>query len=64
MNFEGLESFYEALARAIDRVGEHDRDLFLTRLALLLANEIDNPQKALASIDASLGMVEDGRKDG
>ncbi len=59
MNFEGLEAFYEALAQAIDRAGPNQRDLFLTRLALLLANEIEDPQKALAAIDAGLNNLQD-----
>ena len=52
MAFDGLETFYDALAGAIDeRSG--DRDLFLTRLALLLAHELDDPQRALAAIEAA-----------
>ena len=40
MTFDDLEAAYEALAVAIDTAGEHREDLFLTRLALVLANEL------------------------
>ncbi len=54
MSFNGLETFYESLAEAIDAAGPRERELFLTRLALMLANELDEPNKALSAIDASL----------
>ena len=54
MPFDGLEAFYEALARALDEVGEDGRELFLTRLALMLANEMDDRGRAIAAISASL----------
>lgn len=54
MTFSDLEIFYETLAGAIDQVDAGERDLFLTRLALCLANEIEEPAKALAAIDVSL----------
>jgi hypothetical protein len=59
MAFEGLESFYEALAVAIDEAGPSGRDAMLTRLALVLANELGDPDKALAAIAASLKASED-----
>ncbi len=61
MKFEGLEAFYETLADAIDRVEKKEREQFLTRLALLLANEIEEPEKALAAVEASLMSRQDAR---
>lgn len=58
MTFEGLEAFYEALAEAIDLAGPDERELFLTRLALLLANEFQDPDRAIAMISASLDLLE------
>lgn len=55
--FDDLEKFYEGLAEAIDAVSEADRALFLTKLALLLANEVADPAKldaALAAAQAEL----------
>ena len=40
MPFGDLEAAYEALALAIDTAGEPREVLFLTRLALVLANEL------------------------
>jgi len=40
MSFDALEAAYETLATAIDSAGEEKEALFLTRLALVLANEI------------------------
>ena len=40
MPFEDLESAYETLAMAIDSAGEAREALFLTRLALVLANQL------------------------
>lgn len=40
MPFEDLESAYETLAVAIDSAGAEREALFLTRLALVLANEL------------------------
>ena len=40
MPFEDLEATYEALATAIDSAGAERETLFLTRLALVLANQL------------------------
>ncbi len=37
-----LETVYDALAQAIDAVAPEKRELFLVKLALLAANEIEN----------------------
>lgn len=54
MAFEGLETFYEALAVAIDKAGPAGREAMLTRLALLLAHELGDRDRALSAIAASL----------
>lgn len=43
--FPHLEAFYDALAENLDAVPDDKRDLFLTKLALLLANEVVDPEK-------------------
>lgn len=54
MEFRDLETFYERLAEAIDRAGEAKAPLFLSKLALLLARQAENPEKALAAIETAL----------
>lgn len=46
-----LETLHEALARAIDSVGPAQSELFLAKLALALAMDLDDPQAALAVIE-------------
>ncbi|VVE07958.1 hypothetical protein PPN31114_02485 [Pandoraea pneumonica] len=46
----GLEEIYDTLALAIDATPEDQRELLLAKLALLLANEIDDPQRVIALI--------------
>lgn len=57
--FEGLEAFYESLAAALDSAGPSGREAMLTRLALLLAHELGDREKALSAIAASLKAGED-----
>lgn len=45
-----LEDFYETLARTIDEVGPDHDSLLLAKLALLLANALDDPERAVALI--------------
>ena len=40
LSTEANERLYDALAEAIDRVGPKNEALFLTKLTLLLANEL------------------------
>lgn len=54
MDFADLETVYEALARALDRAGPKGRELFLAKLALMLANALDDREKVLAVIEACL----------
>lgn len=51
MNREDIESAYDALAQQIDRVGAAKTELYLAKLALLMAQEIGDVEKALACIE-------------
>jgi hypothetical protein len=44
LSIGGLESAYDALATAIDAVGEEKSELFLVKLALLAANRLGDEQ--------------------
>ncbi len=46
-----LDDFYSALAVAIDEVGPDKEALLLSKLALLLAHELNQPQRALTLIE-------------
>ena len=46
-----LELVYEAIALKIDNLGEEKSELFLAKLSLLLANEIDDLSIVLKVID-------------
>jgi hypothetical protein len=43
----GLEDIYDTLALAIDNAPEDKRELLLAKIALLLAREIDDPQRVI-----------------
>jgi hypothetical protein len=49
-----LEAVYDLLAEAIDRVGEARRDLFLAKLALVLANLLGDRAQVEAAVAAGL----------
>ena len=52
-----LEDVYAALAEGIDAAGPDKEAMFLSKVALLLANEISDPERALQLIaDAQLNM--------
>jgi len=46
-----LEEIYRLLAKAIDRVGAEKESLFLTKLAMMLANELGDIEFVRRSID-------------
>ena len=46
-----LEDFYTALALASDDVGSDKETLLLSKLALLLAHELNQPERAIALIE-------------
>ena len=46
-----LDDFYTTLALAIDEVGPDKEVLLLSKLALLLAHELNHPERAIALIE-------------
>lgn len=46
MNQSDLERLYDVLAQAIDEAGPEKSELFLAKLALLLADALDDAGKA------------------
>ena len=46
MNQGDLERLYDVLAQAIDEAGPEKSELFLAKLALLLADALDDADKA------------------
>ncbi len=49
-----LEQVYDALAQAIDQAGPERTELFLTKLSLLLANEIADDARVQTLIESAL----------
>ena len=45
-----FESVYEAIAKAIDKVGSANAEVYLAKLALALAHELDDGASALKII--------------
>ena len=54
MPFDDLEAAYEALAVGIGSAGEQREALFLTRLALLLANELGDIGRFKRAVQTAL----------
>jgi hypothetical protein len=54
LSIDGLETVYDALARAIDRAGPEKTALFLVKLALLNANALGDEQVFQRHLDAAL----------
>jgi hypothetical protein len=51
---ENLENLWERLAEAIDRAGRQHEVLFLSKLALLLGNELGDPARVERLIETAL----------
>ena len=51
---ENLETLWELLAEAIDRAGPEHEVLFLSKLALLLGNELQNANRVASLIEIAL----------
>lgn len=49
----GLEDAYDRLAEALDAVPAEQRVLFLAKLALALANLLDDPAEFAAALEAA-----------
>lgn len=54
LSIADLESVYDALAQAIDRVPADRSPLFLTKLALLLAREVGDRERVTRAVEAAL----------
>lgn len=50
MSDASLETVYERIAETVDAVGEERQALFLAKLALLLAEALGEPERALALV--------------
>ena len=53
-SFEQLETAYEAIALAIDRVGPENEALFLSKLALALAHRLNDERIVAECIEIAL----------
>ncbi len=53
MNPNEVEQVYEALANVLDQVGASKRELYLAKLALLLAHEIGDASRVQEMIDVA-----------
>lgn len=53
MNPNEVEQVYEALANVLDRVGASRRELYLAKLALLLAHEIGGASRVQELIEVA-----------
>lgn len=60
--FEDADAFYAALAEALDAAGEEEALKFLSRLVLLLANEIGRQDVLLAAIERAGRATEEQRQ--
>lgn len=49
-----LETVYDTLAEAIDRAGPQQSELFLTKLCLLLAQQIGDDSVVVQQVNAAL----------
>lgn len=57
MSVPTLEDVYAALAEGVDRSGPEHEAMFLSKVCLLLAHDLDDPAKVLARIkDAQINM--------
>ena len=57
LSTEASERLYDALAEAIDRARPEDEALFLTKLVLLLANQLSDENTVVAAIDSALNQI-------
>ncbi len=53
LDIASLESVYDQLATALDAVGGHRCELFLTKLVLLAANELGSAQRFAELLQAA-----------
>lgn len=58
MTHADLESVYEALAEQLDAIGPDHRELYLAKLALLLAHEIADAGRARSLVAEAASNLE------
>ena len=58
LSIEANERLYDALAQAIDRAGPELEALFLTKLSLLLANQLSSERAFADAIGVALAEIE------
>jgi hypothetical protein len=58
-----LEAVYDLLSEAIDAVPEAQRELFLAKLALVLANLVGSPGQVAAAVKAAAANLGPRRAD-
>jgi hypothetical protein len=57
MTDRDIEAVYEAIATQIDKVGPANTELYLAKLALLLANEIADQRRALKCVTVASALL-------
>lgn len=62
LSTEANERLYDALAEAIDRAGTKNEALFLTKLSLLLANELGDETAVARMLSTASNEIESGVK--
>ena len=62
LSTEASERLYDALAEAIDRAGPENEALFLTKLALLLANQLSSESTVVNAIGVAISELEPAPK--
>ena len=62
-NQDDTEAVYERLAEEIDAAGPRRAQVFLAKVALLLANEIADRDRVLKLVDEAAGGLDDVAED-
>jgi hypothetical protein len=57
-----LETVYDLLSEAIDAVPAEQRELFLAKLALVLANMVGSPGQVAAAVKAAAANLSPGNR--
>lgn len=60
MSIETIEAVYEALARAVEEVGEERAPIYLAEVCLTLANELDDADRATRIVQECIPRGPDG----
>ena len=58
LSTEANERLYDALAQAIDRAGPEDEALLLTKLVLLLANQLSDENAVVVAIETAFSQLD------